>query len=83
MRAEYDAGEVRLLLPLSDAQAWAASDEISIKNTQPLGAFGELCFLLVEKDFVCLKPRQHEVEKTRRISSSTRTKRTEVVVKHS
>jgi hypothetical protein len=60
MRAEFDQKEIRVLLPLDLSREWALSDTISVKHGQP-GQTDEP-FLLIEKDFVCLKPRQHEVE---------------------
>jgi hypothetical protein len=62
IRAEYSGHEVAVLLPMEVAKNWASSDEIALKNTQALESDPEGLSLLIEKDFVCLKPRQHQVE---------------------
>lgn len=47
--------EITIAVPRVLAIRWAASDEVSLKASQPLPA-GMLA-ILVEKDFQCLKPR--------------------------
>lgn len=59
MRASFDAGEVRVVVPRDMARAWAEGDEVSLEATQPIGAGASLA-ILVEKDFACLKPRSGE-----------------------
>jgi len=48
-------------LPETTVLAWAASNQVSIEGEQLLND-GEKTIILVEKDFVCLTPREGEDE---------------------
>ena len=50
--AVFDAGTVRVTLPVATARRWAATEEVSLH-----GAAGEVS-ILIEKDFDCLEPRE-------------------------
>jgi len=52
--------QVIVAVPLAEALAWAGGTAVALQGRIPTPA-GELS-LLVEKDFTCLKPRQHERE---------------------
>ncbi len=57
--ASFDAGAIRVTVPLAEARAWATSDRVGIEGEQAT-AEGEPLRLLIEKDFACLKPRTGE-----------------------
>ncbi len=61
LEARFEDMTIRILMPEAIAQNWVLTSEVSVKNHQDLGQ-GESLFILVEKDFVCLKPRAHEQE---------------------
>ncbi len=48
-------------IPETTVLAWATSEQVSIEGEQVLDD-GETLSLLVEKDFVCLAPREGEDE---------------------
>lgn len=48
-------------IPRLDVQQWAESEQVSIKSEQNLDD-GDQLQILVEKDFVCLAPREGEDE---------------------
>ena len=48
-------------LPETTVLAWAATEQVSIEGEQLLDG-GEKTTILVEKDFVCLAPREGEDE---------------------
>ena len=48
-------------IPETTVLAWATSEQVSIEGEQVLDD-GETLSLLVEKDFVCLAPREDEDE---------------------
>jgi hypothetical protein len=50
VRAEYEDGRIRVVIPSRRAQIWAGSDEIGISGSQR----GSELSLLIEKDFQCL-----------------------------
>lgn len=52
----YENSRIRVLLPEKLALDWSASDDVSI------GSDDESLFVLVEKDFMCPKPRLREDE---------------------
>jgi hypothetical protein len=58
--ASFEAGAIRVTVPLADARAWATSDRVGIEAEQATAAEGEPLRLLIEKDFACLKPRTGE-----------------------
>ena len=55
---DLDAGTLSVQIPSSQARAWAAADDVSIRVRQDAGD-AELR-LLIEKDFRCLAPREEE-----------------------
>ncbi|MEY4631032.1 MAG: hypothetical protein RIQ81_1152 [Pseudomonadota bacterium] len=56
--AELDGHAMRVLLPAEVARHWVTSDEVSLYGEQPLSAnSADVLKILVEKDFVCIKPR--------------------------
>ncbi|HUP55871.1 MAG TPA: hypothetical protein VM598_00350 [Bdellovibrionota bacterium] len=59
--ARFEGGLVRIGVPGSMAREWAASSAVSLKSEQPIGG-SENLRILIEKDFTCLKPREHESE---------------------
>lgn len=56
LTASFENGKITVSVPIEIANQWTDSEEISLE-----GYDGELK-LLVEKDFVCLKPRKDEDE---------------------
>jgi hypothetical protein len=60
IHASFEQREIRVHLPIDASKAWASSDQISLKHHQAIER--DQLFILIEKDFLCLKPRQHEVE---------------------
>lgn len=59
--AHFSDHTLRICLPLATTKGWAESDEVSIDAEQLLDD-GKVLRLLVEKDFVCLAPREGEDE---------------------
>ena len=59
--AEYADNVVLVKLPESAVHRWADSDEVAIASDEAVGNNGVLT-LLIEKDFVCLSPRDDEDE---------------------
>jgi len=59
--AFFAANTMTVRLPESTVLAWAATDQVSIEGEQLLND-GEKTTILVEKDFVCLTPREGEDE---------------------
>jgi hypothetical protein len=57
--ASFEAGAIRVTVPLAEARSWATSDRVGIEAEQAT-AGGEPLRLLIEKDFACLKPRTGE-----------------------
>lgn len=60
LEARYEDHRITVLVPTAMAKHWANSDEVSLKADVPIE--GDELFILVEKDFQCLKPRVHEKE---------------------
>jgi hypothetical protein len=58
--ARYDNHRITVLVPQQMAYDWASSEKVEMKN-EPSQA-SENLFILVEKDFVCLKSRTNESE---------------------
>jgi hypothetical protein len=61
LEARFENQNIRVLGPMKKLIEWAASNEVSLK-TNPENENTESLFILIEKDFFCLKPRVHEVE---------------------
>jgi hypothetical protein len=61
LRATFESASIRVAVPLTIAREWASSKTISVKAQQDIGTGGRLQ-LLIEKDFTCLKPREHQHE---------------------
>jgi hypothetical protein len=59
--AEFSENEITLNVPISKVENWIDSEEIGFEFTQKNGEEGGL-FLVLEKDFACLKPRTGEDE---------------------
>lgn len=59
--ATFDGDRISVRLPASLVEAWAATEQISIRDDQRLSS-GETLSILVEKDFACPKPRDGEDE---------------------
>lgn len=59
--AQFNQGEIRVGLPKATAQKWANGNDVAIKGSQENGD-SEPLFLLIEKDFACLKSRENENE---------------------
>ena len=53
--ADFSGNKMRVSLPVDVARKWAVSDEVSLYGEQSGGQ--EVLKILVEKDFVCIKPR--------------------------
>lgn len=56
LTASFENGKITVFVPIEIANQWTDSEEISLEGND-----GELR-LLIEKDFVCLKPRKDEDE---------------------
>lgn len=56
----YQDHTIEVALPVAQARAWAASEDVSIEEMIPVGQ--NHLRLLVEKDFQCLHKRPHEDE---------------------
>ncbi len=61
IEARFEHQTVKILVPSSELFEWANSNQVAIKNNQPLEQ-GDTLFILIEKDFFCLKPRMNESE---------------------
>ena len=61
IRTLYAENTLTLQLPWDVARQWTSTDMVSLKCEQPNGQASAL-FILVEKDFFCLKPREHQME---------------------
>ncbi|MBI1183473.1 hypothetical protein GC194_04345 [bacterium] len=62
MKADLTNNTLSVEVPYESAEKWATSDEeVSLEHYQPLQN-GEQLYILVEKDFACLKPRDNEDE---------------------
>ena len=59
LAASYAANVIQVVVPTMVAQKWAEPEEIAVRGEQPLAGDGCLTILL-EKDFVCLTPRDGE-----------------------
>ncbi len=59
--AFFSDNVVTVRIPETTVLAWATSEQVSIEGEQVLDD-GETLSLLVEKDFVCLAPREGEDE---------------------
>ncbi|MGE3802469.1 MAG: hypothetical protein AB7H80_15740 [Candidatus Kapaibacterium sp.] len=55
----YEGGNITVLMPTSLGMGWHDSDEVGFSAEVDVGE-GETISLLIEKDFVCLKPRASE-----------------------
>ncbi len=61
--ARYVDQQMVVSIPLSQALAWASSDEVALKANQLIDPkVAEPLFILIEKDFQCLKVRDNEIE---------------------
>ncbi|MCB0713735.1 MAG: hypothetical protein KDD67_15520 [Ignavibacteriae bacterium] len=58
----YELGNITLLMPASLGSGWYDSAEVGFSAEVEVGG-GETISLLIEKDFVCLKPRDPEEDK--------------------
>jgi hypothetical protein len=58
IEAGFEDRTLTVRIPWEQAMAWSASSSVSLKATQGLEPGAELG-LLIEKDFFCLKPREH------------------------
>lgn len=54
---EYVANEIKVIIPKTDLHDWDTNERVGFEHTTEEGLF-----LLIEKDFKCLKPRKHESE---------------------
>lgn len=61
LAAFFSDNVVTVRIPETTVLAWATSEQVSIEGEQVLDD-GETLSLLVEKDFVCLAPREGEDE---------------------
>lgn len=61
IEAHFDGQTISVRVPMKEAQGWAASFTVSLK-TESSNENPEALFILIEKDFFCLKPRTHEIE---------------------
>lgn len=59
VQASYEASTVTVRIPSATAKTWVATDQVSIRGTQPLEGTEPLS-LLIEKDFKCAIPRPGE-----------------------
>lgn len=63
IEARYADACMTVTLPFAVAKGWAFSEDVALQFEQMISASDEgKLFILVEKDFACLKPRQHEHE---------------------
>ena len=49
-------------VPNNEAKTWAVSNEVAMKFQQEIPNDNEKLFILIEKDFACLKTRENENE---------------------
>lgn len=61
IQASYSSNLILIRIPSKLAHNWSGSDEISLKAVQE-SIVDKPLRILIEKDFFCLKPRQHEIE---------------------
>jgi hypothetical protein len=64
LRADFEFGHLLVRVPAQTARGWARSEEVAMQANQPIAnEVSSQLFILVEKDFACLKPREvHEDE---------------------
>ncbi len=61
--AEYKNNSLVVSCPEVIAFDWANSDQVALKHDQAIAGEAETkLFILIEKDFQCLKPRENEKE---------------------
>jgi hypothetical protein len=60
---QYAGSKVTILIPVDQANAWGASDQVGITENISLGVLGALA-LLIEKDFACLDRSEEENQDT-------------------
>lgn len=61
IQGTFHDGEITVLVPTKIAEKWVTTDEVGFETEQVLNN-GAILRILVEKDFVCLKPRENEDE---------------------
>jgi hypothetical protein len=61
IEAHFDGQTIEVSVPMIEAQDWASSSTVSLK-TNLATENPDALFILIEKDFFCLKPRNHEIE---------------------
>lgn len=59
MRAEFEGSGITVFVPKIEADAWAGTPKVGMEGSQTVDADRTL-FILIEKDFACLKPRAGE-----------------------
>jgi len=59
--ASFNSSVISILVPNDVADHWATSDQISLRESLPIGN-GEELKILIEKDFKCLTDREGEDE---------------------
>lgn len=63
IQASYQDHKIIVQIPAPMASDWAGSEKIELKHHQEIPGESETkLFILIEKDFACLKPRIHETE---------------------
>ncbi|HEX8288790.1 MAG TPA: hypothetical protein VF556_12375 [Pyrinomonadaceae bacterium] len=57
--AVFDAGRITVIIPKTQAEEWARTDQVGIETEKQLGDNRSL-HILIEKDFSCLESRKGE-----------------------
>lgn len=61
LQAHFSGNKICIKAPEAEVKHWANSDQVGMENFVELPS-GETLRILVEKDFKCLTPRDHEPE---------------------
>lgn len=63
IEARLEDHRIIIVMPTKKALAWASSNEVALKANLPIQKnSGDQLFILIEKDFQCLKARENESE---------------------
>ena len=61
IEATLNQHKITVRVPRPLGEDWACTEQVALQAEQKIGSQGSLK-ILIEKDFFCLKPRQHEHE---------------------
>ena len=63
IEAHFENQQIMIVMPRQQATAWASSGDVALKANLPIEKTSDdQLFILIEKDFQCLKTRENEKE---------------------